>query len=408
MKIIYTGKKNKYQIIRTILLLGLVLLLCIINGWLFIGCIRQNIGTIGIFSEYMETEKVNYALNAVMAEHTNQAYNLGEDALEKAGYPKTSFVLTMISLRDVLILEMILCVVLVVVYLVMRYCQQQAYSRNVHEVVDWIHNTGELSEENWKGYVPQEVLNAIQELKKQNVQQQMMWEEDTTQIVKYMENISHQLKTPLAVISAVCENTMVKFPEIEGKMMVCMEQTEKMNVLIRDFLQLGRFECSKQKMNFCYVVAADIIETVANNLENIASKKQVSVRITGNKKIIWCCDVFWMEEIIGNILKNCIEHSEKSDIYIMYEQKDRMNQILIKDSGVGFTKGYEKKIFERYAFSDRSNGTGSGLGLSIAMQAIKLHFGTITARNGQDGGVEFKIVFPRLEDREMYHLNCKE
>lgn len=74
-----------------------------------------------------------------------------------------------------------------------------------------------------------------------------------------MENISHQLKTPLALITAVCERLSMHHPDMEEKMSACIAQTEKMSMLIRDFLQLGKFDCNKQKMHFEYTSAGNLL-----------------------------------------------------------------------------------------------------------------------------------------------------
>jgi K+-sensing histidine kinase KdpD len=109
-----------------------------------------------------------------------------------------------------------------------------------------------------------------------------------------------------------------------------------------------------------------------------------------------------MQEVLKNILKNCIEHSPNGKIEIFYGREKNLNKIIIRDNGQGFMFGRENKIFERYFLGDRTKEGSSGLGLSIAQQVIKQHFGTITASNRECGGAEFLILFPQMDATTIY------
>lgn len=403
MKIQFEKKKNQYQTALTVTNIFAMILVLIYSLFLLNYSIRQNIITIGIFSEQMDSKDLNYSINRIMSASSTNAYQEGITALQQAGYQNSYFQLFMRQFFSGVVFFVGFFLFFVIVYLLIRLRRKKAYSLEIQEVVDWSNDTSiELPEQNAIKYLPSAVIMSISSLKKQLGRQKMIHEEDTARIMKYMENISHQLKTPLAVISATCERLSMNHPDTKEKMVVCLAQTDKMTALIRDFLQLGRFDCNKQKMQFEYISAAILIETVTNNLDVVAKKKQLSIAEYGEKDILWYCDVFWMEEILGNILKNCIEHSENGEISITYGHHGSMNQIVIKDCGIGLKDGFEKKIFERYSSIDRINIDGSGLGLSIAWQAMKLHFGTIIARNRQEGGVEFRLSFPQLDHETIY------
>ena len=85
-----------------------------------------------------------------------------------------------------------------------------------------------------------------------------------------------------------------------------------------------------------------------------------------------------------------------------YGIEKNLNKIIIRDNGQGFMFGRENKIFERYFLGDRTKEGSSGLGLSIAQQVIKQHFGTITASNRECGGAEFLILFPQMDATTIY------
>lgn len=403
MKTKHEKIKNPFQItLIAVIFFHIIFTLCL-SGVLFHHSIRQTITTIGVFSNQLNTPDMNDSISCILSSPSYDAYQAGIDALQQAGYQNSYSQLFFYQWTFYAAFFCLLFFIFATICFSSYTFQKNSYYREVQNILEWISDTSSNSAQwNTPKHLPLSIIRSIHLLKTQIHRQNILHEEDTARIANYMENISHQLKTPLAVISAVCERLSMHHPDIEEKMSLCLLQTTKMTDLIRDFLQLGKFDCNKQAMQFEYTAATDLIETVTNNLDLMAHNKNLSFSIYGEKNIIWYCDIFWMEEIIGNILKNCIEHSENGIIQIFYEQYHTRNQIIIKDCGVGLKAGFEKIIFERYSSMDRKNTEGSGLGLSIAQQAIQLHFGTITASNHPTGGVEFRLSFPQLDPKTIY------
>ncbi len=395
------GNPYRYSVIITVLLLiGILILFYISISYMVI---RQSVITVGIATEYMDTVQWNTFINEMIARGNSTSYEVGYHALQEAGYQNSSAMLFLQPFILGSVMLTVIILVLIILIIILYFREKEKRILEIEKVTEWVHSDSFVFlDQKLLKYIPIEILQAVTAEKEKAVRQYMIQEENTESTMKYMENISHQLKTPLAVVRATCERVSMQHPEIEDKMQICQQQTDKMTFLIRDFLQLGRFDCHKQKMKFEYVRARDLIETVVNELDIVAQKRNITFAIHGKEEICWHCDVFWMEEILGNILKNCIEHSECGEISVNYEAINGMNQIMIRDCGAGLKEGLEKKIFERYTVVNRINIEGSGLGLSIAQEAIKLHFGTLTARNQSQGGIEFRISFPQLDSENIY------
>lgn len=399
-------KGNKYQRRMRIMVSLMIGVVGVFLTYLLHIIIQQNIIIIGIATEYLEENEWNSFINQVVSKDSVTAYELGCSALQQAGYQNNTYLLFLQSFISGGIIFMVILFACSAIFITLYLRQKEEQIQELQKVVDWI-NSEEMMflEQVGAKYVPLEIIQAIEKRKEKSVRQHILEEERTESIVKYMENISHQLKTPLAVIRATCERVSMLYVETEERMSTCFMQVDKMTLLIRDFLQLGRFDCKKQKMKFEYAFARDIIETVVNALETIAVKKNLSLTVHGKEEIRWYCDIFWMEEVLGNILKNCVEHSENGEISVNYEYSNNTTQIIIRDCGVGLKEGLETKIFERYSAVNRINMEGSGLGLSIAQEVMKLHYGTITARNqSKEGvdGIEFRVSFPQLDADNIY------
>lgn len=404
MKTTFKNKKYHYQSSFKLFFILVILVNLAYGIFLFCYSIKQNIITIGIFSEKSDSLTLKNSINRILSTSSEKDYQKGVIALENAGYKNSYLSLFLNQYSNIAILFIFLFLILIIISLLIQQKKNQLYTKEIEYIIEWIDDISlEIPKRQHITCVPSTMITAIISMKKKGNQQKIISEEDNTQIMKYMENISHQLKTPLAIISATCERLSMSHPEIEDKLTNCIAQTNRMIVLIHDFLQLGRFDCNKQKMHFETIHAFSLIETIINNLSIFANKKNLTLITSEKPDLLWYCDIFWMEEILSNIIKNCIEHSENGSIVIQYHQFESKNQVLISDCGIGFKNGFEEKIFERYSFIDRTNLCGSGLGLSIAQQAIKSHFGTITAANKQEGGVEFRLSFPQLDPNTIYH-----
>ncbi len=404
MKTRLTKNQNPYLILAgtaAFLLCAVLLLL----GY----SIRQIICAIGIFSEALPQKDCAQSVSRILSGASSDAYQAGRNALRQAGYQGSYLPLFLQQFFGILLFLTVVLLLLFTLCAAVLKTRQRTRDFETQQVIHWANNAEPNSSERIAVHeIPAPLIDTILSLKLQLKQQKMIYEENTAQVLHYMENISHQLKTPLAVIRAICENLSLRMPETAEKMASCLAQADKMASLIRDFLQLGRFDCKKQRLHFGHILASDLIETVTNDLDAIAKSKRLSFTVEGDPDIVWFCDASWMEEILGNILKNCIEHSENGTIRITCRQDANRNQLTITDCGVGLKDGLEKKIFERYSSMTRDNKEGSGLGLSIAQQAMKLHFGIITAGNRPEGGVEFRLSFPQLDDRAIYQNRTED
>ena len=106
------------------------------------------------------------------------------------------------------------------------------------------------------------------------------------------------------------------------------------------------------------------------------------------------CDLAWTAEAFGNILKNCIEHTELGGtIKIQTEQNPVFTQIVISDNGSGFTAEDLPHIFERFYKGKNSNKSSFGVGLALCRMILTEQNATIKASNNEPHGASFIIHF---------------
>ena len=384
---------------------GLIIILMAV--YLFVFCqqiVQQNIILLGVIEKTAEPELAIQLVNTFFNQDEPKIlYRKGLTLMEQSGYSETYNRLCILPYQSKLIFFMVCSFCLLLGVVLLWKIQNRMKEEETEGLLRW------MSEEKTEiplsivRFVSSQLIEGIHNLKVKLSRQQVIHEQDNERIMHYMEDISHQLKTPLSVIRIVCEKMIIKYPEFSEEMEKCLWQVDRMTEMIRDLIKLGKFDCGRFKMNFEYVSGKALIETVVNEMEVLAGAKDISIEVKGEEEEIWFCDSFWMREIVENILKNSIEQSSDGKITLQYGKKKNMNQIIIKDNGEGFMDGREEKIFERYYLGDRTKEGGSGLGLSIAQQAIQLHFGTITALNRENGGAEFRIIFPQMDPDTIYN-----
>ena len=213
---------------------------------------------------------------------------------------------------------------------------------------------------------------------------------DKINLKKSLEDISHQLKTPLTSILIMLDN-IIDDPDMDKNIRNDFIRDIKRNIininfLVQSILKLSKFDSNtitfnKKETNISYIVNESI-----KNVSALCDLKDIKVVIKDNKDSTIICDSKWQIEAITNILKNCIEHSNK-DIIINYSSNNVYSMIEIKDSGEGISKKDIKHIFERFYKGENSSSDSIGIGLALSKTIIDEDSGTISVESSSKGTI---------------------
>lgn len=201
------------------------------------------------------------------------------------------------------------------------------------------------------------------------------------EIKNALENISHQLKTPIASIEILTELLEEKYDDDYLKDI--QKEIHKLNDLISDLLLIARLEANQVNLKREKICAKELVFTAKDSLKNIINKFNVEVEITGEDFEIKG-DFSYLTEAFINVIKNSLEHAHKK-VEIILRKENTYGEVLIKDDGEGFSKKDLTKIFKRFYKADEES-PGAGIGLNISKEIFLKHNATITAKN-RDGGV---------------------
>lgn len=222
--------------------------------------------------------------------------------------------------------------------------------------------------------------------------------ESFTKQKQFIIDASHELKTPLAIITASAESLELE-PKEKKWLDNIKSESERMNKLVTELLDLAKSENIDNKLNYSVNNLSKIIEKTSLTFESLIYENNLKLETNIEDNIIFNCNSDKIRELLGILLDNAIKHSlEESKINInLYNDKN--NIILeVKNRGEPIPKDEQEKIFDRFYRVDESrnrNNNRYGLGLAIAKNIVTSHNGKISV-SCKDGYTTFKVIFKQI------------
>ncbi|RYD50933.1 MAG: DUF4118 domain-containing protein, partial [Verrucomicrobiaceae bacterium] len=204
-----------------------------------------------------------------------------------------------------------------------------------------------------------------------------------------LDSVSHELKTPIAVIRAA-----VDAQEAEKNPYLAEIDTasRRLQRIVEGLLQMTRLESSviQPRLEWCDV--SDIISAALEATGDILRGREFTERIMPDLPLIKT-DHALLEQVLANVLHNAAAHtSPRTPVELTVTRHDKSIEFIVRDHGKGIPKGEESRIFGKFYRAPGAPAGGTGLGLSIAKGFLRALGGEIVARNHPGGGAEFTIL----------------
>ena len=223
---------------------------------------------------------------------------------------------------------------------------------------------------------------------------------DKMNLKKSLEDISHQLKTPLTSILVMLDN-IIEDPDMDINVRNDFVRDIKRNVVNINFLVQALLKLSKFDANTVHFIKKEynlknIVDESIKNVSTLCDLRNINfeLNIKNDSKII--CDSKWQIEAITNILKNSIDHSKDNQkVIINVENNNVYSTVEIKDFGDGISKKDISHIFERFYKGENATSDSIGIGLALAKTIIEEDNGNISVESNKNG-TKFTIKYFKL------------
>ena len=220
---------------------------------------------------------------------------------------------------------------------------------------------------------------------------------DKKELKKSIDDISHQLKTPLTSIliniDNITDNPNIDDETKEKFIREIKRETYNIKSLVETLLKLSKFDVNTIEFYNKKIKIKDLINNSVQKVSTLADLKNIKININGNLEETIICDMNWQIEAISNIIKNGIEHSkEDSKIDIITETNNVYTKIEITNYGNKIDEEDQKHIFERFYKGKNSKEDSIGIGLALSKSIIETNNGRISV-NSNDKKTSFIIKY---------------
>ncbi|MEG0291259.1 MAG: ATP-binding protein [Anaerovoracaceae bacterium] len=219
---------------------------------------------------------------------------------------------------------------------------------------------------------------------------------------EFVANVSHELRTPLTSISGFIETLQAgaaEDPEARNRFIeIIAIETARLKRLIQDILVLSDIE-SKIEINDCEFSSREVVYSVVELLEPIASSKEISMKIEFTTDIILKGNQDKFTQMLVNLVENAIKYSNDNG-HVTISGHENANEIVfaVDDDGIGIAPNDLDRIAERFYRVDKSRSKkvgGTGLGLSIVKHTAALFNGELVVTSKLGSGSKFSIVIKK-------------
>jgi len=230
-------------------------------------------------------------------------------------------------------------------------------------------------------------------------------DERETQMLReqFVQNASHELKTPITSIKGYAETLQSKLhvsqDSVEKRFLdAILRNTDRMIRIVEDMLTISKLESQNYFFQPEKVNLSDIVQNLKFTVEGFIRLKNQTFTAEVPENIYLYADMVLIEHLLLNLIQNASTYSgDNQPIKLIANTNDAFVVIKVIDKGIGIKEDHIERIFERFyrVDEDRSRkGGGTGLGLSIVKHIAKLHSGWVSVASKPGEGTTFTVNLP--------------
>lgn len=218
------------------------------------------------------------------------------------------------------------------------------------------------------------------------------------QKVRFFMNVSHEVRTPLTLIVSPLEKWIknVQDPALLADLTRMKKNTDRLTRIINQLLDFQKIESDKTQLNVSNKDIVSFTSTVKSLFDELAETRNIHYSFTSDKPFaqLWF-DTDKMEKILVNLLSNAFKFTQDNGtIAVDLHCYDEKISITVSDNGTGISKDKLPFVFDRFYTHSSDNKTGTGIGLHLVQEFVKMHGGKISVESNPDKKTVFTIEIP--------------
>ena len=251
--------------------------------------------------------------------------------------------------------------------------------------------------------------------------------------LRFYTNISHEIRTPLTLILGPLEklrNNTIPESEIKGHLEVMHRNASQLHQLINQLLDFRKMETGNLKLTLSRGDLVSYISEIVESFGKYAEEKEIELKFNSLKKeIVTSFDADKVAKIMNNLLSNAFKFTGKGgkiavNLSLVFNSDEnellgdsadkRIIEITVKDTGIGISESNLEKIFTRFfQVDEHGKQSGTGIGLALTKELVKLHNGKIFVVSRSGKGSKFTVQLPyhepqHAEPPEHVHFDEKD
>ncbi|HET9172994.1 MAG TPA: SpoIIE family protein phosphatase [Actinospica sp.] len=218
----------------------------------------------------------------------------------------------------------------------------------------------------------------------------------------FFSNVSHEFRTPLALIMGPLEELRARFADADARtreeLDVVRRNAQRLGKLVNSLLDFSRLEAGRMQARFAPVDLAELTAELASVFRSAVDRSGLAYTVDCPPlpEPVYVDRSLW-EKIVANLLSNALKFTFEGSIRVAVRAEEDHALVTVADTGVGVPEHEMPRLFERFHRIENTRARsyeGSGIGLALVKELVALHGGTIAAVSTEGEGTEFSIALP--------------
>jgi signal transduction histidine kinase len=217
-------------------------------------------------------------------------------------------------------------------------------------------------------------------------------------------NISHDIRTPIAIIHGYVETLIMKHGTLDGQkqmeyLQTIIKSTERLKRLMSDLFELSKLESRQIKPKMEPFFMFDLLQDISRKYALLAQEKEIALEtdLAPNMPVVRG-DIALIERVLQNLMDNALNYTPKNGkVQIRMEEYNKHVNVSVINTGDGIPSEELPKVFDRYYKIENNNPSrGTGLGLAIVKNILQIHKTDILVRSESQGHTIFSFNLPTV------------